>query len=204
VSPHRLLPWLAISLLPLLACTAERPRLPALGNDAIILAFGDSLTYGTGAGRDASYPAVLARLTGRRVINAGVPGELSASGLRRLPATLRKWHPDLLILCHGGNDLLQQRDGKRLQQNLEDMVRIARRQQVPVVLIAVPRPSLFLKADGLYARVAERFQLPLAGEVLGEIISSAALKSDQVHPNARGYRMLAQRVYRLLRDSGAL
>jgi len=197
--------WLsALLVLALVACTAEQPRLPALDGEATILAFGDSLTYGTGAGRNASYPAILAQLSGRQVINAGVPGELSASGLRRLPGVLLQWHPDMLILCHGGNDLLQKRDHEQLRQNLEGMVRIARQQQVPVVLIAVPRPALFLKADGVYARLAKEFRLPLAGEILEEIISSAELKSDHVHPNARGYRLLAQRVYHLLQDSGAL
>lgn len=186
------------------ACTPSGPRLPTLSANAVILAFGDSLTYGTGAGKDASYPTVLARLTGRRIINAGVPGELSAAGLRRLPGLLDKWHPGLLLLCHGGNDLLQRRSGGQLRKNLEHMIQIAEQRQVPVLLIAVPRPGLFLQAADLYADLAKQYRIPIENNALPEIIARAALKSDQVHPNAKGYRLLAKRLYTLLHQSGAL
>jgi len=83
------------------------PVFNKLSQEAIILAFGDSLTYGTGASKGANYPSVLSALSTHTVINAGISGEISSNGLSRLPALLDKHQPELLILIHGGNDMLR-------------------------------------------------------------------------------------------------
>lgn len=87
----------------LTACSTHL-KLPALSNDAVIVAFGDSLTFGTGSEPAESYPAVLEKMIGRRVVNSGVPGEVTGDGLLRLPEVLEWEKPALLLLCHGGND----------------------------------------------------------------------------------------------------
>ena len=101
--------YMLLMLIGLTGCSSDL-ELPPLNNDAVILSFGDSLTSGTGANKAESYPAYLEQLISRKVINAGVPGELSERGLKRLPALLEEHQPDLLILCHGGNDLLRKKD----------------------------------------------------------------------------------------------
>ncbi|HTS86232.1 MAG TPA: GDSL-type esterase/lipase family protein, partial [Usitatibacter sp.] len=93
----RILALLALALL-LGACGGTKAKLDKLDRGATVLAFGDSLTFGTGANPDESYPAVLAQLTGLKVVNAGVPGELSAEGLARLPDAIDEAKPRLLIL----------------------------------------------------------------------------------------------------------
>lgn len=188
----------------LLACSPSVPELPRLEENAVILAFGNSLTYGTGAGEHESYPAVLEKLIGREVMNAGVPGEVSAEGLRRLPRVLEETSPDLVLLCHGGNDILRKLDKAQAQQNLRSMMILARERGIPVVLLGVPFPGLFLNAAEFYERVAEDTGVPYEGDVISTVLGDNRLKSDHVHANAEGYRVVAEAIRDLLRESGAI
>lgn len=187
------------------ACSDNKPRLPLLSADAVILAFGDSLTFGTGADREHSYPAVLARLTGLTVINAGIPGEVTAQGVRRLPALLDRYKPQLLLLCHGGNDLLRKTGTAMTRDNIEKMISEADQRDIPTLLIGVPQPALmFLEAAPIYNEIAEQHGLVYEGEILPEVEADNKLKSDRIHPNAAGYRRMADAISQLLRQSGAL
>jgi acyl-CoA thioesterase I len=188
----------------LLGCGEKTPRLQPLAQDAVVLAFGDSLTYGTGAKATESYPAVLERLIGRTVTGAGVPGEVTLRGLARLPAVLDEVRPHLLILCHGGNDLLRKLDTAALGANLRAMVRLARDRGISVVLAAVPEPGLFPSAHPIYTEVAQELDLPVEKEALADILTDSGLKSDPIHPNAKGHAQLAERVAALLRKAKAI
>lgn len=180
--------------------TAEVPP-KTLPKEALILAFGDSLTYGTGAESGESYPERLERRIARRVINAGIPGELSSEGLRRLGPLLERYKPALLLLCHGGNDILRKKgDSEALRANLESMVRLAQERHIDVILIAVPNPSLlFLSAHPLYEEIADRYRLPIETDILADILGDTRTKSDQIHPNAKGYEKMAEAVEKVIR-----
>jgi lysophospholipase L1-like esterase len=193
----------ALALLFAAAC-AEKPKLSRLSANAVILAFGDSLTYGTGAAQAESYPAQLAAIVGRTVARAGVPGETSAAGLARLAQALEEHRPQLLLLLHGGNDFLQRLPKERTAANVREMVRLARERGVEVVLIGTPEPGLTVTPPDFYARIARAFSIPYEGSVIGTVLRDPGLKSDPVHPNAKGYRLIAERVAALLRDCGAL
>jgi len=196
---------LFLLLLIMTACGPSVPQVAPLPEGGLVLAFGDSLTFGKGARPEDSYPAVLERLIGHKVIRSGVPGEVSANGLRRLAEVLESYRPDLLILCHGGNDFLRRKDRKALETNIRGMVNLAKSQRIDVLLIGVPEPGLLMTEGAeLYARVAEAFDIPYEGEVLADILIRGGLKSDTVHPNAKGYRKLAEAVAKLLRGSGAI
>lgn len=197
--------WCLLLLAAALAgCGGGAAKLPKLPADAAVLAFGDSLTFGTGAQPETSYPTVLEKLIGRKVWSAGVPGEVSAAGLARLPAALDQYQPRLLILCHGGNDFLRKLGDAQAAENLRAMIRIARQRGIDVVLVAVPKPGLFPSPPDFYAEIAQEFRLPYEDAALKSILRDNELKSDLAHPNARGYARLAEAVAALLKKSGAV
>lgn len=187
----------------LTACSDDA-KLPALDANSTILAFGDSLTYGTGASQVNAYPAVLEKLIGHKVINAGIPGEVSEKGLARLPGLIKKYRPGLIIICHGANDILRKLDLRKTRNNLQQMISLAKENNSEVVLIGVPEFSLFLSPEPMYQALAEKNQLPISNDILAEIIGNNTLKSDRVHPNALGYQVLAQDIASLLQRSGAI
>lgn len=195
--------WLAACVALLLAACERAPTLAKLGPDDVV-AFGDSLTYGTGASADTAYPAVLASLTGRTVINAGVPGETTADGLRRLPGVLAEHRPRLVLLCLGGNDMLRQQPAAATESNLRLLVQTIRASGAEVLLIAVPEPKLFGGAPDFYARVADALALPLEDEAFNAVLKDNRLKADPIHANAAGYRVVAERLAEFLREAGAL
>lgn len=195
---------LALWLLFSLAGCGKPPELPRLAPNATLLAFGDSLTFGTGAAPSESYPTILSGLIHRQVVNAGVPGETTADGKERLPGTLDEVQPALLILCMGGNDFLRKRPEAETIANLRAMLDEARARKLPVLLIATPRPGLGLSVPPFYANLAREYALTLEAESLAEILSSRSLKSDWIHPNAAGYRQLAGAIADRLNKAGAL
>lgn len=185
-------------------CGENVPRLPRLAQNDVIVAFGDSLTYGTGAAAPESYPSVLAKLIGRPVVRAGVPGEVTAQGLRRLPAVLDEYNPRLVIVCLGGNDMLRKIDPSQIKRNLGAMLNELRRRGISAVLIGVPKPALLTSAADFYAELAQEFHVPYEGEVVTDVLYSADMKSDPIHPNAKGYRRMAEALAKLLREAGAV
>jgi len=187
----------------LMACS-DSPVLQKLNQTDPILAFGDSLTFGYGAPTDSSYPAVLSELTGLTVINAGISGEISAKGLVRLENLLDKHQPQLLILCHGANDMLQKRDLGEMASNLEAMITLAKQRDIEVLLMAVPKTNLLLTPLKQYQEVADKMQVPLENDLIADILSQPALHSDIIHPNALGYRKIAEQIHQNLIDLGAL
>jgi lysophospholipase L1-like esterase len=187
----------------LTACSSQ-PKLPFLANDAVIVAFGDSLTFGTGSEPTESYPAVLEKMIGRRVVNAGIPGEVTDDGLLRLPEVLERDKPALLLLCHGGNDELRRLNQQQVANNIREMIRLAQKRNVAVVLIAVPAPGLSLSPPSMYREIAKELSIPIEEEILSSILSNSSLKSDYIHPNAEGYRHLAESIATLLHKSGAI
>ncbi|MNU57849.1 Arylesterase precursor [compost metagenome] len=191
-------------LLCLLLAACGEPGFRPLAAGETILAFGDSLTEGRGVNPAQSYPSVLASLSGHPVINGGVSGELSRAGRARLPGLLAEHRPALVILLEGGNDILHGSGEGALKANLAAMIEAVQGSGAQVLLVAVPRKSLFADGAPLYGELAEQYGLVLDNDSLGELLRTPGLKSDAVHLNAQGYGALAERLHRLLQARGAL
>ncbi len=196
---------LALALLLVALASCGKPvTLSRLEPGATVLAFGDSLTFGTGAKEEESYPSQLAPLIGRRVVRAGVPGEVSAAALARLPGALDEHAPRVLLLCIGGNDFLQRLGKSQAAANVRAMVQLARNRGIEVVLIGTPEPGFSVSPPEFYEQIAKEFKLPYDGDTIGRVLKDRNLKSDPVHPNAQGYGIIAQRLAALLKKSGAI
>ena len=196
---------LLVLLVALLAgCGGSKARVGKLEANAVILAFGDSLTYGTGAAPADSYPAHLERRIGRKVVNAGVPGETSAQGLERLPEVLEEVKPALLVLCHGGNDFLRRLEDAKAASNVREMIALARAKGIPVVLLATPKPGIPPSVPAFYGEIAAELGIPFEEGVMRAVLFDNKLKSDMVHPNAAGYAEIAAAVEKVLKKAGAI
>lgn len=205
ISMRRLISGLLLisGCIALFSCS-KAPQIAKLPSDGIVLAFGDSITFGTGAAPAESYPGVLEKLIGRRVVNAGIPGEVTAEGRVRLASVLDEYKPSFMILCLGGNDFLRHQNEAGTTENLRAMISLAQSRGISVLLISVPKLGFGLAVPKLYDELAREFAIPLEGKTLQQILKKGSLKSDAIHPNAAGYAILAESVAQLLRNSGAL
>lgn len=189
----------------LTACSKTAPH-AALPEGSTILALGDSLTAGYGADAEAAYPAVLAGFTGWQVINGGVSGNTSAQALARLPALMRR-QPQLVLVSIGGNDFLRKVPEADTRSNIRQIVQQIKAAGVPAVLVAVPyftTGALFgrLSEHPMYEELAAELNVPLFKGAWAEVLGDKKLKSDQIHANAQGYRVFAEKMWAFLKQQG--
>ena len=197
---------LILSCAMLAGCGRKRFRKLAAGD--AILALGDSLTAGYGAPKGADYPAQLAQILGRRVINGGVSGDTSAQALVRLPDLLAQ-KPKLVVVSIGGNDFLRRQPENDTRENIRKMVADIRATGVPAVLVAIPHFTTgallgMVSEHPLYAELADELDVPLLKGAWADILGDKDLKSDAVHANAAGYRLFAERLAGFLRKLGVV
>jgi acyl-CoA thioesterase I len=209
----RLLPVLTISASLLIFSGCSDSRLSPLEPHRNILAFGDSLTFGTGVKREQSYPAILETLINDvtidassskyPVINSGVPGEVSEKGLQRFSKAIEQYDPALVILCHGGNDILKRLDLNQTKSNLAAMITIAQQNGSQVLLIGVPELALFGGAHDIYNQLAETAHIGYLEDIMVSLQKTPKYKVDSIHLNAAGNRVLAEAIAQYLNDQGA-
>jgi acyl-CoA hydrolase len=183
----------------------RKPSHAEIAPGSVVVALGDSLTYGTGASPSTSYPAVLADLSGWRIVNAGIPGETTGEGCSRLPDLLSEHRPRLVLVMLGGNDFLRRLPEAGIVAALHQCIADARAAGVDIVLLSVPRFGGTGLADAaLYGEVARSQAVPTIDSGLSHVLAQSSLRADFVHPNADGYRRMAERIAEGLRTLGFL
>jgi len=159
-----------------------------------VVAFGDSLTAGYGAAPGEDYPSRLTPLIGVPVLNAGVSGDTTASALARIDEDVLAHDPRIVIVGLGGNDFLQRAELASTETNLRAIVRKIQARGAMVVLLGFRFPSIGPSYEDLYARVASDEGCLLVPDLVHGILNDPSLKSDEIHPNGRGYALMAERI----------
>ena len=182
------------------SATDDRPR---------IVAFGDSLTAGLGVAAEDAYPSQLQRRLDRdgfkyRVINAGISGDTTAGGVRRM-AWVLKSRPQIVILELGGNDGLRGLSLRETKANLERIIQQCRSASVTVVLAGMKLPPNYGAEytngfESMYPALAEKYHLVLIPFFLDGVAGSTSLnQADGIHPTAEGYRIIVDKVLETVR-----
>lgn len=164
-----------------------------------IIAFGDSLTRGTGAGPGEDYPTLLTKLSGVPVINAGAPGETSGDALARLERDVLRRDPKIVIVFFGGNDMLQRVPTEVTVRNVTEIVRRIHDRGALTILVGMNGPPMMGGLNSEFQKIARDEGAEFVSNAMRGIIDNPKLKTDQVHPNAAGYRIIADRVYDVLK-----
>jgi len=165
-----------------------------------IVCFGDSLTAGTGAPAGQTYPDHLARLVGRPVVNAGVPGDTTASARERLERDVLSLSPRIVCITLGGNDLKNGVERAEAFANLEAIVREIQARGALVVIGGIDVPLFGRGYGDAYADLARRTGSVLVPDVYAGIWGRADLKSDPIHPNGAGYAVMAAHFHAAIGD----
>ncbi|HYC91851.1 MAG TPA: arylesterase [Thermoanaerobaculia bacterium] len=159
-----------------------------------VIAFGDSLTAGYGAGEGEDWPSRVAASTSLAIVNAGVNGDTTDSALARLDDDVLARDPRIVIVGLGGNDFLRGAPLSSTETNLRGIVRKIHGRGAMVVLLGFRFPTLNADYEAMYERVAEEEGCLLVKGTLKGILTDPKLKSDQIHPNAAGYALMAERI----------
>ena len=160
-----------------------------------IIAFGNSLTYGTGASSGMDYPSQLSKMISRPVINAGVPGDTTARALKRLEKDVLANSPDIVLITLGGNDLKNGIDADVAFENLRMIVNLIHNQGARVIIGGLSIPLRDRGYGRGFKKLADETGAKLITNILEGIMGNRKLMSDPIHPNDAGYKIMAERFH---------
>jgi len=161
-----------------------------------IICFGDSITFGYGAQTQESYPVVLSKMIQIPVINAGIDGDTTTEALRRFDSDVLERDPLLVIIEFGGNDFLRKIPKTVTVNNTKEMVERAQAKGAMVAIVDISAGMFLGEYHTAFYNLAKESGAIFIPHILSSIITNPHLKSDFLHPNAEGYKIVTQRIYR--------
>jgi len=192
----------------LVCCTSEASK----NKSYKVLAFGDSLTAGYRLPANESYPAQLEQLLIQdgykvQITNAGVSGDTSEQGLRRVDWALKDTKYDIVLLCLGANDGLRQLSTKNLEENLIKTIEKFQASGAKVLLLGMQLPPNLFRGyrtefEAVFKRVADQKKIPFMPFLLEGVAANSNFNlDDQIHPNKAGYEVIAKKVKEFLKSN---
>jgi acyl-CoA thioesterase I len=168
-------------------------------NGENIICFGDSLTYGTGASEEMNYPARLSRLISRPVMNKGAPGDTTARALERLDEDVLSQSPRIVLITLGGNDLKNGVAKDIAFKNLKSIIESIQDRGALVIVGGIDVPFWGRGYEEGFRRTCKETGAVLIPDIFDEIIGNRQLMSDAIHPNDKGYALIAERFHKALK-----
>ena len=191
--------WAAVAIVAAWFLLGGKTEIKNLGNSGqTVVAFGDSLTAGYGAGKDKAYPAVLGRMINRPVVNLGLSGDTAANAPARLPQVLQA-NPYMVLIEFGGNDFMRSVPFDQTEQAMRQIVDEVQSAGAVAVLVdtgGYPGMSRYTK---LYKQIAKEKQALFVPGILDGIFGKSKYKADPIHPNAAGYEIVAKKVHKAIK-----
>lgn len=160
----------------------------------VVVALGDSLTEGAGASPGNDYVSVLSRTLGLSIINAGVSGDTTEDGLRRLERDALARDPGVVIVLLGGNDYLRRLPKETTFGNLGKIIDRIHAKEAVVVLVGVRGGLLGDSYAKDYETLARAKKTAFVPNVLADVLGEPDLMYDTIHPNDKGYAIVAQAI----------
>jgi acyl-CoA thioesterase-1 len=190
--------WLAVFFSP--AARAEPP---------VLLVLGDSLSAAYGIPAEQGWVSLLQRRLAERgfphrVVNASISGDTTSGGLSRLPATLERLRPALVILELGANDGLRGQPPMAMANNLGRMIELSRQAGARVLLAEMRVPPNYgplyaQKFQATFSELAKRYEIPLIPFLLDGVAGNTALiQDDGLHPRAEAQTQVLDNVWPVL------
>ncbi len=175
----------------------QKPDIKNLSSKgATIVCFGDSITFGYGVSPGEDYPSRLSEMLSMPVINSGIDGDSSPEALKRIQADALDRNPFMVIVEFGGNDFLRKIPLETTVANITSMIDQVQQKGAICAIVDISSGMFFGEYRKAFAKLAKEKGALFIPSVLNGIITNPQMKSDFLHPNASGYRMIAERVYK--------